>query len=146
MIVNFNAFNDSSVDFFVYTFTKTTGWVAFHEIKQAILLEIAAIIEQHGAEIAYPTQTLHMADVLGKIGSTLGSYLMTQMLFYENPKPLSPALHTGLSIKQDRARFKFAKRVNSVLCAGVEFAEMAFEYPIVFVEGSDGWVPIVYLG
>ena len=66
MIVNFNAFNDSSVDFFVYTFTKTTEWVAFHEIKQAILLEIAAIIEQHGAEIAYPTQTLHMADVHGK--------------------------------------------------------------------------------
>jgi len=51
---------------------------------------------------------------------------MTQMLFYENPKPLSPALHTGLSIKQDRARFKFAKRVNSVLCAGVEFAEIAY--------------------
>ena len=71
---------------------------------------------------------------------------MTQMLFYENPKPLSPALHTGLSIKQDRARFKFAERVNSVLCAGVEFAEMAFEYPIVFVEGSDGWVPIVLFG
>ena len=66
MIVNFNAFNDSSVDFFVYTFTKTTEWVAFHEIKQAILLEIAAIIDQHGAEIAYPTQTLHVADVLGK--------------------------------------------------------------------------------
>ena len=66
MIVNFNAFNDSSVDFFIYTFTKTTEWVAFHEIKQAVLLEIAAIIDRHGAEIAYPTQTLHMADSLSK--------------------------------------------------------------------------------
>ena len=51
MIVNFNAFNDSSVDFFIYTFTKTTEWVAFHEIKQAVLLEIAAIIDRHGAEM-----------------------------------------------------------------------------------------------
>lgn len=62
MIVNFNAFNASSVDFFVYTFTKTTNWVEFHEIKQAVLLKIAEIIRDHGAEIAYPTHTLHFAE------------------------------------------------------------------------------------
>jgi MscS family membrane protein len=60
MIVNFNAFNASSVDFFVYVFTKTTNWVKFHEIKQDVLLKIAAIIEQHGAQIAFPTSTLHV--------------------------------------------------------------------------------------
>ncbi|MFZ9127971.1 MAG: mechanosensitive ion channel family protein [Pseudomonadales bacterium] len=65
MIVNFNAFNASSVDFMVYTFTKTTNWIEFHEIKQAILLEIAGIIRDHGAEIAYPTQTLHFAEPVG---------------------------------------------------------------------------------
>ena len=71
---------------------------------------------------------------------------MSQMLFYENPKPLSPALHSGLRIKQTRNRFEFAKKVNSVLCAGVEFAELAYEYPIVFAEGSDSWVPIALFG
>jgi len=60
MIVNFNEFSDSSVDFFVYTFTKTTDWVLFHEIKQDVLLKIAEIIEQNQAEIAFPTQTLHL--------------------------------------------------------------------------------------
>ena len=60
LIVNFNAFNASSIDFMVYTFTKTTAWVEFHEIKQRILLEIAGIIERHGAEIAFPTRTLHL--------------------------------------------------------------------------------------
>lgn len=60
MIVNFNEFSDSSVDFFVYTFTKTTNWVKFHEIKQEILLKISAIIEQHKAEIAFPTTTLNL--------------------------------------------------------------------------------------
>jgi MscS family membrane protein len=60
MIVQFNAFNASSCDFFVYTFTHTTEWVKFHEIKHEILLKIAEIIEEHGAEIAFPTRTLHL--------------------------------------------------------------------------------------
>ncbi len=60
LIVNFNAFNASSADFFIYTFTKTTEWVEFHEIKQAVLLKIAEIIAEHGAEMAFPTTTIYM--------------------------------------------------------------------------------------
>lgn len=60
LIVNFNEFADSSLNFFIYTFTKTTEWVHYHEIKQDILLRVAGIIEQHGAEIAFPTRTLHI--------------------------------------------------------------------------------------
>ena len=59
MIVNFNQFSDSSVDFFVYTFTKTTNWIRFHEVKQDVLLKISEIIEKHHASIAYPTHVLH---------------------------------------------------------------------------------------
>lgn len=62
LIVNFNAFGPSSLDFFVYTFTKTTNWVEYHGIKEKVLLEIYGIIERHGAEIAFPTQTLHVAE------------------------------------------------------------------------------------
>lgn len=62
LMVNFNAFNASSCDFFVYTFTHTTVWTRFHEIKQEILLTIADIIADHGAEIAFPTRTLHIPD------------------------------------------------------------------------------------
>lgn len=60
MMVNFNKFNASSLDFFIYTFTKTTVWTEFHKIKQEILLKVIAIIHQHGADIAYPTQTIHL--------------------------------------------------------------------------------------
>lgn len=60
LMVNFVEFGPSSVDFFVYCFTKTTVWTEFHAIKQDVLLKIAAIIEGHGAEIAFPTQTLHV--------------------------------------------------------------------------------------
>ncbi|MBT5331635.1 MAG: mechanosensitive ion channel family protein [Porticoccaceae bacterium] len=62
MIVNFNAFGPSSLDFFIYTFTKTTDWIYFHEVKQDVLLKVAKIIADAGAEIAYPTQTLHLAE------------------------------------------------------------------------------------
>lgn len=61
LIVNFNAFNSSSLDIFVYVFTRTINWVEFHEIKQRVLLGIHAIIEGHGAEIAFPTSTIHLA-------------------------------------------------------------------------------------
>ena len=40
LIVNFNQYNASSLDFFIYTFTKTTKWVEYHEIKQDVLLKI----------------------------------------------------------------------------------------------------------
>ncbi len=63
LIVNFDAFNHSSCDFFIYTFTHTTDWVEFHRIKQDVLLHIARIIDENDAEIAYPTKTLHMATM-----------------------------------------------------------------------------------
>ena len=62
LIVNFNAFNHSSLDFFIYTFTKTTNWIKYHDVKQDILLKVMKIIEDEGAEFAFPTTTMHMPD------------------------------------------------------------------------------------
>ncbi|MDP2248028.1 MAG: mechanosensitive ion channel family protein [Nitrosomonadales bacterium] len=62
LIVNFNAFGPSSLDLMIYTFTRTVVWVEFHAVKQSVLLKIAEIITKHGAEIAFPTQTLHIAS------------------------------------------------------------------------------------
>jgi MscS family membrane protein len=64
MIVNFTSFAPSSLDFFIYTFTHTTNWVQYHEVKQDVLLKVVAIIEGEGAEIAFPTSTIHVADKL----------------------------------------------------------------------------------
>ncbi len=62
LIVNFNEFAPSSLDLFIYTFTKTTNWTRFHEVKQDVLLKIIRIIESHGAESAFPTLTVHIPD------------------------------------------------------------------------------------
>lgn len=60
MIVNFTTFSASSIDFMIYTFTTMTQWVRYQEIKQDVLLKVAEVIAAHGAEIAYPTRTLHI--------------------------------------------------------------------------------------
>ena len=60
LMVNFNQFAASSLDFFIYTFTKTTNWIKYHEVKQDVLFQITNIVEAHGAEMAYPTSTIHI--------------------------------------------------------------------------------------
>jgi len=64
LMVNFNSFAPSSLDFFIYTFTHTTNWVKFHAIKQDVLLKIETIIRDAGAEIAFPTSTIHVSGSL----------------------------------------------------------------------------------
>lgn len=64
LMVNFNTFSASSLDFFIYTFTRTTVWAEFHQVKQDVLLKISGIIEDNGAEIAYPTSTVHVPERL----------------------------------------------------------------------------------
>ena len=61
LIVNFESFGESSLNILVYCFTRTTVWPRYHEIKQDILLHIADIIARHGAEIAFPTRSVHLA-------------------------------------------------------------------------------------
>ncbi len=60
LIVSFDTFSASSLDVMIYTFTRTSEWVRYHEIKQDVLLSVAAIIEQHGAQLAFPTHTVHL--------------------------------------------------------------------------------------
>ena len=50
MMVNFTTYASSSLDFFIYTFTKTTDWAQFHKVKQDVLLRVNTIIADHGAE------------------------------------------------------------------------------------------------
>ena len=62
LMVNFNAFAASSLDFFVYCMTKTTVWAEYHAVKQDVLLKILEIIDGYGAEVAFPTSTVHIPE------------------------------------------------------------------------------------
>nr|WP_244556617.1 mechanosensitive ion channel family protein [Enterovibrio nigricans] len=58
LMVNFDAFAGSSLNFFIYTFTKTVNWARYHEVKQDVMLKIVDIVHSHGADFAFPTRTI----------------------------------------------------------------------------------------
>jgi len=58
LMVQFDAFNASSVDFFIYCMTHTVNWQHYHVVKQDVLLKIHEIVDKNDAQIAYPTRTL----------------------------------------------------------------------------------------
>lgn len=60
IMVHFDRFGPSSLDIMVYCFTRTTDWATYHGVREDVLLKIADIIAEHGAEVAFPTRTLHV--------------------------------------------------------------------------------------
>lgn len=56
LMVHFVEFGEYSLNFNVYTFTRTTDWQKYREVQQDVFLKIIDIIAQNGAEIAYPTR------------------------------------------------------------------------------------------
>lgn len=55
-------FGSYSINFMVYTFTKTTNWVKFQATQDEVMLKVGEIIEQNGAQIAFPTTTLDIPE------------------------------------------------------------------------------------
>ncbi len=62
MLVKFTTLNDSSLDLFIYCFTKTTDWTQHLSIRQDVNLSVMSLVEELGMSIAYPTQTLHLVE------------------------------------------------------------------------------------
>tara|TARA_A100001037_G_C15122919_1_gene624766 strand:- start:853 stop:1893 length:1041 start_codon:yes stop_codon:yes gene_type:complete len=60
LMVNFVEFGPSSLDFFIYTFTRTIVWEEYHQVKQDVLFKVSDIIGAKGAEVAFPTQTINI--------------------------------------------------------------------------------------
>ena len=60
MLVRFDRFEDSSLSIFIYTFTSTSNWDKYLEIKENINIEIMKIIEKNNSEFAFQSQTLYI--------------------------------------------------------------------------------------
>ena len=69
LMVNLNEFGASSVNFFIYALTRTTVWTEYHTVKEQVMLTIGEIVERHGAEIAFPTTTVHVPDAIHLVDS-----------------------------------------------------------------------------
>ena len=57
-------FGTASLDILLYFFTKATDHVPFYKAQQDILMKVLKIIENHGAEVAYPTTLVMMPEGL----------------------------------------------------------------------------------
>ena len=62
LVVGVVKFAASSVDIMLYCFTTTTTLLEFSKVRHEILLGTSSIITKHGAEIAFPTSTVHVAS------------------------------------------------------------------------------------
>ena len=64
LIVNFEDFGESSVNFLLYTFTYTRNWVKFYAVRQDVMMKISDIIAKNKASIAFPTRTIEIEDTV----------------------------------------------------------------------------------
>ncbi len=65
LIVNFEEFAESSVNFLIYAFTYTRNWVKFYEVRQDVMIKVSDIITKHKASIAFPTRTIEVDGPVG---------------------------------------------------------------------------------
>ncbi|WP_457606153.1 mechanosensitive ion channel family protein [Nitratifractor sp.] len=60
LLVRFDEFGDSALNIFVYTFTNTSDWARYLEIREDILLKIMKIVEENGSSFAFPSQSIYV--------------------------------------------------------------------------------------
>lgn len=65
-LVNFDSFGASSLEIFIYCFTQTTVWAEYLAVKQDFLLAIMRRLSDLGLDIAFSTQTVHLASMPGE--------------------------------------------------------------------------------
>lgn len=56
----FTEFAESSLNIIVNGFTNTIDWLQYQTVQQEIFIKVIEIIEEHGAQCAFPTRTIHM--------------------------------------------------------------------------------------
>lgn len=70
---------------------------------------------------------------------------MAQLHFYEDPIPLDKIKHANLKLDRS-ADLSFAKNVNAVPVAGIEFFKCSRYFPVVFVKNAkSGYIPLALL-
>lgn len=72
IMVNFDAYGSSSLDIFLYFFTKTTVWAEFLAVKEDINFRIMEILERLGVDVAFPSQSIYFETPLQTTQSESG--------------------------------------------------------------------------
>jgi len=65
-LVNFDRFEDSYLGIFLYTFTNTSDWKKYLEIREDIHLKIMDIVQKNGSSFAFPSQSIYVEKLPNK--------------------------------------------------------------------------------
>ncbi|WP_278246907.1 mechanosensitive ion channel family protein [Alkaliphilus transvaalensis] len=60
IFVNFDRFNDSSLDIFIYCFTISTNWGEFLQSKEDVNLKILEILQNNNVHPAFPSRSIYV--------------------------------------------------------------------------------------
>jgi len=74
-------YGSSSINFMVYTFTKTTNWARFQKVQDDVMLAIGRIIRAEGGDIAFTSYSLFVESVPEALIKAIPT---------SNPQPSSP--------------------------------------------------------
>lgn len=61
LVVSFEKFSDSALDILLIAHTKTSDFEEFQEVRQDVFFRVLGLVAAAGAEIAFPTRTVHIA-------------------------------------------------------------------------------------
>lgn len=64
ILVRFDSFGESSLDVFLYFFTKTTNWDEFLRVKEDVNFKIMEILETEGVTPAFPSKSVYFENPL----------------------------------------------------------------------------------
>ena len=68
LLVRFDRFDDSSLGIFIYTFTNTSDWEKYLEIREDINLKIMQIVQANGSDFAFPSQSIYVEKLPNTTG------------------------------------------------------------------------------
>ena len=60
LLVNFESFGESALNIFIYTFTNTSNWERYLNIREDIHMKIINIVEANGSSFAFPSRSIYM--------------------------------------------------------------------------------------
>ncbi len=60
LMVHVDSFNDSSIDYLVYCFTRSTKWDEWLMIKEKLAYKVMEIVHAAGTDFAFPSRTLYV--------------------------------------------------------------------------------------
>ena len=71
-LVNLYEFGPSSIDIFLYFFTRTTNWGQYMAVRERCLLTFMRIVEEEGAAFAFPSQSVYLENLPNAAAGGLG--------------------------------------------------------------------------